>query len=155
MRLIAKAIIVYSPLLFGFMGIYMAIHMNDARFPWNRELTAFEQGLERRGLLGDASVCILTYIVVLVSSETTVRTVTKIFYSIYLINLWYNGPQALLRLVKEASDNDGELVDDDFLNIGQVESNAATILFVSAVNMFGALLLYFMSDEYNNKAKKE
>lgn len=146
---VAQALIVYSPLLFGFMGVYMAFHMEDPRFPWKRELTSFEEGLERRGLLGDASVCIFSHITVLISSETSVRSIAKILYSFYLMNLWHHGPQALLHLDDTSDD---EL--DNFLNTKQVEGNAVTILFVLALNTFGGLLLLFMSNR-DSKPKKE
>jgi hypothetical protein len=60
----------------------MAFHQeNKALFPYTRDLTEFEVTMDRRGLLGDAAIGLLTHLMIFLSSETKVQVAAKIFYA--------------------------------------------------------------------------
>ena len=94
-------------------------------------LTELEEGLERRGLLSDAAVGLLAHLVVWLSSEPPVRVTAKAFYAMFLVNLWYAGPRALLAM------NGAEQI----VRIDQVERNQYVILYYAWLNVAGSLLL--------------
>jgi hypothetical protein len=125
--------VVYAPFLVSCLWIYMAFQINDHEefFPWKRSLTAIEETLERRGLLGDASVGILVHLMIFLSSETKVRVAANFFYVLYKLQLWYHGPLALLRMQ-----------DTDLFQRDIVQRNANIVLLLAVVNSLGALLLY-------------
>ena len=95
------------------------------------QLTELDEGLERRGLLSDAAVGLLAHLVVWLSSEPPVRSAAKAFYAMFLVNLWYAGPRALLAM------NGAEQI----VRIDQVERNQYVILYFAWLNVAGSLLL--------------
>ena len=73
---------IYAPLFLSCLGVYMAFHQeNKALFPYTRDLTEFEVAMDRRGLLGDAAIGLLTHLLIFLSSETKVQVAAKIFYA--------------------------------------------------------------------------
>ena len=127
-------LLLYGPVALAIAETYLAFKLYDPAMPPGMpfiRLTEFEEGLERRGLLGDAAVGLLTHLVVWLSSELPVRNTAKIFYAWYLVNLWYVGPRALLCM------NGAEQI----VRIDQVERNQYVILFFACLNAAGAFLL--------------
>ena len=79
-------LLLYGPVALAIAETYLAFKLYDPAMPPGMpfiRLTEFEEGLERRGLLGDAAVGLLTHLVVWLSSELPVRTTAKIFYDPY------------------------------------------------------------------------
>lgn len=132
-------IIIYGPVLFSVVSIHMGLfHINSTGgfFPWNRPLSPFEELLERRGLLGDAAVGIMTHIVVYLSSETKVRASAKALYSLYLLQLRYIAPLSLLNI------HDDELLDNEI-----IQRNANAVLMLAIINLIGAIILGMLHPE--------
>ena len=123
-------LLLYAPVGFAVAEIYLAFKLYDPAMPFIR-LTELEEGLERRGLLSDAAVGLLAHLVVWLSSEPPVRVTAKAFYAMFLVNLWYAGPRALLAM------NGAEQV----VRIDQVERNQYVVLFFACLNAAGAFLL--------------
>ena len=112
--------------------IYLAFNLYGPGMPFIRgQLTELDEGLERRGLLGDAAVGLLAHLVVWLSSEPPVRWYVKQFYAGYHFILWTVGPRALLAM------NGAEQI----VRIDQVERNQNIILFFAWLNVAGSLLL--------------
>ena len=125
-------LVIYAPVAFAIAEIYLAINLYGPGMPFIRgQLTELDEGLEWRGLLGDAAVGLLVHLVVWLSSELPVRNTAKIFYAWYLVNLWYAGPRALLAM------NGAEQI----VRIDQVERNQYVILYFAWLNVAGSLLL--------------
>ena len=125
-------LVIYAPVAFAIAEIYLAINLYGPGMPFIRgQLTELDEGLERRGLLGDAAVGLLAHLVVWLSSEPPVRVTAKAFYAVYLVNLWYAGPRALLCM------NGAEQI----VRIDQVERNQYVVLFFACLNAAGAFLL--------------
>ena len=125
-------LVIYAPVAFAIAEIYLAINLYGPGMPFIRgQLTELDEGLERRGLLGDAAVGLLVHLVVWLSSERPVRWFAKQFYAIYLTMLWLVGPRALLAM------NGAEQV----VRIDQVERNQYVVLFFACLNAAGAFLL--------------
>ena len=125
-------LVIYAPVAFAIAEIYLAINLYGPGMPFIRgQLTELDEGLERRGLLGDAAVGLLVHLVVWLSSERPVRWFAKQFYAIYLTMLWLVGPRALLAM------NGAEQI----VRIDQVERNQYVILFFACLNAAGAFLL--------------
>ena len=125
-------LVIYAPVAFAIAEIYLAINLYGPGMPFIRgQLTELDEGLERRGLLGDAAVGLLVHLVVWLSSERPVRWFAKQFYAIYLTMLWLVGPRALLAM------NGAEQV----VRIDQVERNQYAVLFFACLNAVGAFLL--------------
>ena len=123
-------LLLYAPVVFAVGEIYLAFKLYDPAMPFIR-LTELEEGLERRGLLSDAAVGLLAHLVVWLSSESPVRAAAKAFYAMFLVNLWYAGPRALLAM-KGA---------EQIVRIDQVERNQYVVLFFACLNAAGAFLL--------------
>ena len=123
-------LLLYAPVAFAVAETYLAFKLYDPAMPFIR-LTELEEGLERRGLLSDAAVGLLAHLVVWLSSEPPVRVTAKAFYAMFLVNLWYAGPRALLAM------NGAEQV----VRIDQVERNQYVVLFFACLNAAGAFLL--------------
>ena len=125
-------LVIYAPVAFAIAEIYLAINLYGPGMPFIRgQLTELDEGLERRGLLGDAAVGLLVHLVVWLSSERPVRWFAKQFYAIYLTMLWLVGPRALLAM------NGAEQI----VRIDQVERNQYVVLFFACLNAVGAFLL--------------
>ena len=125
-------LVIYGPLIISLAKIYLAINLYGPGMPFIRgQLTELDEGLERRGLLGDAAVGLLAHLVVWLSSEPPVRVTAKAFYAMFLVNLWYAGPRALLAM------NGAEQI----VRIDQVERNQYVVLFFACLNAAGAFLL--------------
>ena len=116
-------LLLYAPVAFAVAETYLAFKLYDPAMPFIR-LTELEEGLERRGLLSDAAVGLLAHLVVWLSSEPPVRVTAKAFYAMFLVNLWYAGPRALLAM------NGAEQV----VRIDQVERNQYVVLFFACLN---------------------
>ena len=123
-------LLLYAPVAFAVAETYLAFKLYDPAMPFIR-LTELEEGLERRGLLSDAAVGLLAHLVVWLSSESPVRAAAKAFYAVFLVNLWYAGPRALLAI------NGAEQI----VRIDQVERNQYVVLFFACLNAAGAFLL--------------
>ena len=125
-------LVIYGPVIISLAKIYLAFNLYGPGMPFIRgQLTELDEGLERRGLLGDAAVGLLAHLVVWLSSEPPVRASAKAFYAVYLVNLWYAGPRALLAM-KGA---------EQVVRIDQVERNQYVVLFFACLNAAGAFLL--------------
>ena len=125
-------LVIYAPVAFAIAEIYLAFNLYGPGIPFIRgQLTELDEGLERRGLLGDAAVGLLTHLVVWLSSERPVRWFVKQFYAGYHFILWTVGPRALLAM------NGAEQI----VRIDQVERNQNIILFFAWLNVAGSLLL--------------
>ena len=125
-------LVIYGPVIISLAKIYLAFNLYGPGMPFIRgQLTELDEGLERRGLLGDAAVGLLAHLVVWLSSEPPVRAAAKAFYAMFLVNLWYAGPRALLAM------NGAEQV----VRIDQVERNQYVVLFFACLNAAGAFLL--------------
>jgi len=125
-------LVIYAPVAFAIAEIYLAFNLYGPGMPFIRgQLTELDEGLERRGLLGDAAVGLLTHLVVWLSSERPVRWFVKQFYAGYHFILWTVGPRALLAM------NGAEHI----VRIDQVERNQNIILFFAWLNVAGSLLL--------------
>ena len=126
-------LLLYAPLALPIIETYLAFELYGPGMPPGMpfiRLTELEEGLERRGLLGDAAVGLLAHLVVWLSSELPVRNTAKIFYAWYLVNLWYAGPRALLAM------NGAEQI----VRIDQVERNQYVILFFACLNAMPIIL---------------
>ena len=123
-------LLLYAPVAFAVAEIYLAFKLYDPAMPFIR-LTELDEGLERRGLLSDAAVGLLAHLVVWLSAEPPVRVTAKLFYALFLVNLWYAGPRALLAM------NGAEQI----VRIDQVERNQYVVLFFACLNAAGAFLL--------------
>ena len=125
-------LVIYGPLIISLAKIYLAINLYGPGMPFIRgQLTELDEGLERRGLLGDAAVGLLAHLVVWLSSEPPVRWYVKQFYAGYLFLLWAVGPRTLLAM------NGAEQV----VRIDQVERNQYVLMFFAWLNVAGAFLL--------------
>ena len=132
MKQALTSLVIYGPVIISLAKIYLAFNLYGPGMPFIRgQLTELDEGLERRGLLGDAAVGLLAHLVVWLSSEPPVRASAKAFYAVYLVNLWYAGPRALLAM-KGA---------DQIVRIDQVERNQYVVLFFACLNAAGAFLL--------------
>ena len=90
-------LVIYGPVIISLAKIYLAFNLYGPGMPFIRgQLTELDEGLERRGLLGDAAVGLLAHLVVWLSSESPVRVAAKHFYAVYLFVLRLVGPRALL-----------------------------------------------------------
>ena len=127
-------LVIYGPVIISLAKIYLAFNLYGPGMPFiHGQLTELDEGLERRGLLSDAAVGLLAHLVVWLSSESPVRAAAKAFYAMFLVNLWYAGPRALLAM------NGAEQV----VRIDQVERNQYVVLFFACLNAAGAFLLRF------------
>ena len=132
MKQALTSLVIYGPVIISLAKIYLAFNLYGPGMPFIRgQLTELEEGLERRGLLSDAAVGLLAHLVVWLSSEPPVRAAAKAFYAMFLVNLWYAGPRALLAM------NGAEQV----VRIDQVERNQYVVLFFACLNAAGAFLL--------------
>ena len=132
MKQALTSLVIYGPVIISLAKIYLAFNLYGPGMPFIRgQLTELDEGLERRGLLGDAAVGLLAHLVVWLSSEPPVRAAAKAFYAMFLVNLWYAGPRALLAM------NGAEQV----VRIDQVERNQYVVLFFACLNAAGAFLL--------------
>ena len=132
MKQALTSLVIYGPVIISLAKIYLAFNLYGPGMPFIRgQLTELDEGLERRGLLGDAAVGLLAHLVVWLSSEPPVRVTAKAFYAVYLVNLWYAGPRALLCM------NGAEQI----VRIDQVERNQYVVLFFACLNAAGAFLL--------------
>ena len=132
MKQALTSLVIYGPVIISLAKIYLAFNLYGPGMPFIRgQLTELDEGLERRGLLGDAAVGLLAHLVVWLSSEPPVRVAAKAFYAVYLVNLWYAGPRALLAM-KGA---------EQVVRIDQVERNQYVIMFFAWLNAAGAFLL--------------
>ena len=132
MKQAPTSLVIYGPVIISLAKIYLAFNLYGPGMPFIRgQLTELDEGLERRGLLGDAAVGLLAHLVVWLSSEPPVRVTAKAFYAMFLVNLWYAGPRALLAM------NGAEQV----VRIDQVERNQYVIMFFAWLNVAGAFLL--------------
>ena len=132
MKQALTSLVIYGPVIISLAKIYLAINLCGPGMPFIRgQLTELDEGLERRGLLGDAAVGLLAHLVVWLSSEPPVRVAAKAFYAVYLVNLWYAGPHALLAM------NGAKQI----VRIDQVERNQYVVLFFACLNAAGAFLL--------------
>ena len=132
MKQALTSLVIYGPVIISLAKIYLAFNLYGPGMPFIRgQLTELDEGLERRGLLGDAAVGLLAHLVVWLSSEPPVRAAAKAFYALFLVNLWYAGPRALLAM------NGAEQI----VRIDQVERNQYVILFFAWLNVAGSLLL--------------
>ena len=132
MKQALTSLVIYGPVIISLAKIYLAFNLYGPGMPFIRgQLTELDEGLERRGLLGDAAVGLLAHLVVWLSSEPPVRVTAKLFYALFLVNLWYAGPRALLAM------NGAEQV----VRIDQVERNQYVVLFFACLNAAGAFLL--------------
>ena len=132
MKQALTSLVIYGPVIISLAKIYLAFNLYGPGMPFIRgQLTELDEGLERRGLLGDAAVGLLAHLVVWLSSEPPVRAAAKAFYAVYLVNLWYAGPRALLAM-KGA---------EQIVRIDQVERNQYVVLFFACLNAAGAFLL--------------
>ena len=132
MKQALTSLVIYGPVIISLAKIYLAFNLYGPGMPFIRgQLTELEEGLERRGLLSDAAVGLLAHLVVWLISESPVRAAAKAFYAMFLVNLWYAGPRALLAM------NGAEQI----VRIDQVERNQYVILFFACLNAAGAFLL--------------
>ena len=132
MKQALTSLVIYGPVIISLAKIYLAFNLYGPGMPFIRgQLTELDEGLERRGLLSDAAVGLLAHLVVWLSSEPPVRVTAKAFYAMFLVNLWYAGPRALLAM------NGAEQV----VRIDQVERNQYVVLFFACLNAAGAFLL--------------
>ena len=132
MKQALTSLVIYGPVIISLAKIYLAFNLYGPGMPFiHGQLTELDEGLERRGLLGDAAVGLLAHLVVWLSSEPPVRAAAKAFYAMFLVNLWYAGPRALLAM------NGAEQV----VRIDQVERNQYVVLFFACLNAAGAFLL--------------
>ena len=132
MKQALTSLVIYGPVIISLAKIYLAFNLYGPGMPFIRgQLTELDEGLERRGLLSDAAVGLLAHLVVWLSSEPPVRAAAKAFYAMFLVNLWYAGPRALLAM------NGAEQV----VRIDQVERNQYVVLFFACLNAAGAFLL--------------
>ena len=132
MKQALTSLVIYGPVIISLAKIYLAFNLYGPGMPFIRgQLTELDEGLERRGLLSDAAVGLLAHLVVWLSSEPPVRAGAKAFYAVYLVNLWYAGPRALLAM------NGAEQI----VRIDQVERNQYVVLFFACLNAAGAFLL--------------
>ena len=132
MKQALTSLVIYGPVIISLAKIYLAFNLYGPGMPFIRgQLTELDEGLERRGLLGDAAVGLLAHLVVWLSSEPPVQAAAKAFYAMFLVNLWYAGPRALLAM------NGAEQI----VRIDQVERNQYVVLFFACLNAAGAFLL--------------
>ena len=132
MKLALTNLVIYGPVIISLAKIYLAFNLYGPGMPFIRgQLTELDEGLERLGLLSDAAVGLLAHLVVWLSSESPVRAAAKAFYAMFLVNLWYAGPRALLCM------NGAEQI----VRIDQVERNQYVVLFFACLNAAGAFLL--------------
>ena len=132
MKQALTCLVIYGPVIISLAKTYLAFNLYGPGMPFIRgQLTELDEGLERRGLLSDAAVGLLAHLVVWLSSEPPVRAAAKAFYAMFLVNLWYAGPRALLAM------NGAEQV----VRIDQVERNQYVVLFFACLNAAGAFLL--------------
>ena len=132
MKQALTSLVIYGPVIISLAKIYLAFNLYGPGMPFIRgQLTELDEGLERRGLLSDAAVGLLAHLVVWLSSEPPVRAAAKAFYAMFLVNLWYAGPRALLAM------NGAEQV----VRIDQVERNQYVVLLFACLNAAGAFLL--------------
>ena len=132
MKQALTSLVIYGPVIISLAKIYLAFNLYGPGMPFIRgQLTELDEGLERRGLLGDAAVGLLAHLVVWLSSEPPIRVTAKLFYALFLVNLWYAGPRALLAM------NGAEQI----VRIDQVERNQYVVLFFACLNAAGAFLL--------------
>jgi hypothetical protein len=136
-----RTFIIYAPGLFALAGIYLAADLYGSSMPFNN-LSPLEEGLERRGLLGDAAVGLLVHLMVFLSTESRVRSSAKFFYALYLLQLLYHGPYTVLQLA-ESSAMEGRLKTD------VIRKNGLVVLAMAASNAVGAFLL--VERQSNNK----
>ena len=98
MKQALTSLVIYGPVIISLAKIYLAFNHGPG-MPFIRgQLTELDEGLERRGLLGDAAVGLLAHLVVWLSSEPPVRVAAKHFYAVYLFILRLVGPRALLAM---------------------------------------------------------
>ena len=132
MKQALTSLVIYGPVIISLAKIYLAFNLYGPGMPFiHGQLTELDEGLERRGLLSDAAVGLLAHLVVWLSSESPVRAAAKAFYAMFLVNLWYAGPRALLAM------NGAEQI----VRIDQVERNQYVVLFFACLNAAGAFLL--------------
>ena len=132
MKQALTSLVIYGPVIISLAKIYLAFNLYGPGMPFIRgQLTELDEGLERRGLLSDAAVGLLAHLVVWLSAEPPVRVTAKLFYALFLVNLWYAGPRALLAM------NGAEQI----VRIDQVERNQYVVLFFACLNAAGAFLL--------------
>ena len=125
MKQALTSLVIYGPVIISLAKIYLAFNLYGPGMPFIRgQLTELDEGLERRGLLGDAAVGLLAHLVVWLSSEPPVRAAAKHFYAVYLFILRLVGPRALLAM------NGVEQI----VRIDQVERNQYAILFFACLN---------------------
>ena len=132
MKQALASLVIYGPVIISLAKIYLAFNLYGPGMPFiHGQLTELDEGLERRGLLSDAAVGLLAHLVVWLSAEPPVRVTAKLFYALFLVNLWYAGPRALLAM------NGAEQI----VRIDQVERNQYVVLFFACLNAAGAFLL--------------
>ena len=132
MKQALTSLVIYGPVIISLAKIYLAFNLYGPGMPFiHGQLTELDEGLERRGLLSDAAVGLLAHLVVWLSAEPPVRVTAKLFYALFLVNLWYAGPRALLAM------NGAEQI----VRIDQVERNQYVVLFFACLNAAGAFLL--------------
>ena len=129
--------LIYAPVVFAVAEIYLSFNLYGPGMPFVRlTLTVLEEGLERRGLLGDAAVGLLAHVVVWRSSEYPVRALAKGFYGVYLIVLLLVGPATLLHWSRTDPDEAAQII-----RVEQVQRNSFALLCLSIVNFLGYLRL--------------
>ena len=134
MNQILMLLLIYAPVAFAIAEIYLSLDLYGPGMPFVR-LTRLEEGLERRGLLGDATVALLAHLVVWRSSEYEVRVLAKGFYGVYLVVLLLVGPGTLLHWSRTDPDEAAQ-----FIRVGQVERNSFALFCLAFVNFLGIYL---------------
>ena len=135
MNQILIMLLIYAPVAFAVAEIYLSLNLYGPGMPFVR-LTRLEEGLERRGLLGDAAVGLLAHLVVWRSSEYPVRALAKGFYGVYLIVLLLVGPATLLLWSRTDPDEAAQII-----RVEQVQRNGFALFCLALVNFLGYLRL--------------
>ena len=111
MKQALTSLVIYGPVIISLAKIYLAFNLYGPGMPFIRgQLTELDEGLERRGLLGDAAVGLLAHLVVWRSSEYPVRALAKGFYGVYLIVLLLVGPATLLHWSRTDPDEAAQII---------------------------------------------
>ena len=134
MNQILIMLLIYAPVAFAIAEVYLAFDVYGPGMPFVR-LTRLEEGLERRGLLGDAAVGLLAHLVVWRSSEYPVKALAKGFYGVYLIVLLLVGPATLLHWSRTDPDEAAQII-----RVEQVQRNSFALFCLAFVNFLGIYL---------------
>ena len=137
MKQALTSLVIYGPVIISLAKIYLAFNLYGPGMPFIRgQLTELDEGLERRGLLGDAAVGLLAHLVVWRSSEYPVKALAKGFYGVYLIVLLLVGPATLLHWSRTDPDEAAQII-----RVEQVQRNSFALICLSIVNFLGYLRL--------------